>query len=179
LGASHAPLVTAVDSIGLTVSDLDRSIAFYSKVLSFEKVSEIEVEGPEYEHLQGVFGLRMRMARLRLGDEFIELTEYLAPKGRPTPADMRANDRWFQHIAIITSDMDRAYARLRQHKVQHASSGPQRLPDWNRNAGAVFRLSTFAIRMDTFSKFSRFRRIKVILSGIVRVPGRAAICSWE
>ena len=66
--AERAPLVTAVDSIGLTVSDLDRSVEFYSKVLSFEKVSELEVDGPEYERLEGVFGLRMRTARLHLGE---------------------------------------------------------------------------------------------------------------
>ncbi|MBZ5633742.1 MAG: VOC family protein [Acidobacteriia bacterium] len=123
--------------MGLTVSDLDRSVEFYSKVLSFEKVSETEVDGSDYEHLEGVFGLRMRTARMRLGDEFIELTEFLAPRGRPTPPDAQANDRWFQHIAIITSDMDRAYKRLRENKVIHASSGPQRLPDWNENAGGI------------------------------------------
>jgi len=122
------PLVAAVESVGMTVSDMDRSIDFYSNVLSFEKVSDIEVAGPEYERLQGVFGLRMRVVRLRLGEEFIELTEYLAPKGRPFPADARPNDRWFQHVAIIVSDMDRAYALLRQNKVQHASTGPQLLP---------------------------------------------------
>jgi catechol 2,3-dioxygenase-like lactoylglutathione lyase family enzyme len=131
------PLVTAVDSIGITVSDLDRSVEFYSKVLSFEKVSETEVDGPEYEHLEGVFGLRMRTARMRLGNEFIELTEFLAPRGRPVPVDTRANDHWFQHIAVITSDMDHAYRWLRENKVQHASSGPQRLPEWNKNAGGI------------------------------------------
>jgi catechol 2,3-dioxygenase-like lactoylglutathione lyase family enzyme len=121
----------------MTVSDLDRAVEFYSKVLSFEKVSDTEVTGDEYERLQGVFGLRMRIARLKLGDEFIELTEYLAPKGRPIPVDSRSHDRWFQHVAIIVSDMDRAYQLLRQHKVEHASAGPQRLPDWNRNAAGI------------------------------------------
>jgi catechol 2,3-dioxygenase-like lactoylglutathione lyase family enzyme len=53
------------------------------------------------------------------------------------PRDSRSNDRWFQHVAIITSDMATAYARLRQHKVRHASTGPQRLPDWNPNAGGI------------------------------------------
>jgi catechol 2,3-dioxygenase-like lactoylglutathione lyase family enzyme len=134
---SLAPAAVAVNSIGITVSDMDRSVEFYSKVLAFEKVSDVEVWGEAYEHLQGVFGLRMRVVRMRLGDEFIELTEYLAPKGRPIPVDSRSNDRWFQHVAIIVSDMDRAYAWLRQHKVQHASTGPQRLPDWNRNAAGI------------------------------------------
>ena len=133
----QAPAVVAVDAIGITVSDMDRSVEFYSKVLTFEKVSDVEVWGEAYEHLQGVFGLRMRVVRMRLGGEFIELTEYLAPKGRPIPVDSRSNDRWFQHVAIIVSDMDRAYAWLRQHKIQHASTGPQRLPDWNKNASGI------------------------------------------
>ena len=129
--------VARVGPVGMTVSDMDRSIEFYSKVLSFEKVSDIEVTGESYERLQGVFGLRMRVVQMRLGDEFIQLTEYLAPKGRPVPVDTRSNDSWFQHIAIITSDMEKAYAWLRQNKVEHASTGPQRLPDWNRNAGGI------------------------------------------
>ena len=131
------PIVERVGPIGMTVSDMDESVHFYSRVLSFEKVSDVEVAGEEHERLQGVFGLRMRVVRMRLGEEFIELTEYLTPKGRPVPMDSRSNDRWFQHIAIITSDMDKAYALLRQNKVEHASTGPQRLPDWNKNAGGI------------------------------------------
>lgn len=130
-------LVNGVDTIGITVSDMDRAVDFYSKVLTFEKVSDTEVAGEDYEHLEGVFGLRIRVVRMKLGDESIELTEYLAPKGRPIPVDSRSNDRWFQHIAIIVSDMDKAYAWLRQNKVEHASSGPQRLPDWNKNAAGI------------------------------------------
>ena len=138
VGTAHAePAVRAVGPIGMTVADVERSVAFYSEVLGFEKVSDVEAWGADYERIQGVFGLRMRVVRMRLGEESIELTEYLAPRGRPVPADSRANDRWFQHIAIIVSDMDRAYARLRQHRVQHASPAPQRLPDWNANAAGI------------------------------------------
>ncbi len=131
------PQVKQVGAIGMTVSDMDKSVEFYSRVLLFEKVSDVEVAGEDYERLQGLFGLRMRVVRMKLGEELIELTEYLTPKGRPIPIDSRSNDRWFQHIAIITSDMDQAYALLRRHKVEHASTGPQRLPDWNKNAGGI------------------------------------------
>jgi len=126
-----------VDAVGITVADMDRSIEFFSNVLRFEKVSDVEVTGGHYERLQGLFGLRMRVVRMKLGDESIELTEYLAPRGRPFPSDTRSNDHWFQHVAIIVSDMDAAYRILRRYKVQHASSGPQRLPDWNKNAGGI------------------------------------------
>ncbi len=135
--ASAAALARSVDSVGFTVSDMDRSIAFFEDVLAFAKVSDVEVTGGEYERLQGVFPLRMRVVRLRLGTETLELTEYLAPRGRPIPVDSRSNDRWFQHVAIIVSDMEKAYAHLRRHRVDHASSGPQRLPDWNPAAGGI------------------------------------------
>src|SRR5215467_9024162 len=135
--ASTLAAAPLVDSIAITVSDLDRSVDFYSKVLNFQKISEYEAAGEGYEHLEGVFGVRIRAAQMQLGDEKIELMEYLAPKGRPVPADSRGNDRWFQHIAIIVSDMDKAYAWLRQNKVEYASSGPQRLPQWNKNAAGI------------------------------------------
>jgi catechol 2,3-dioxygenase-like lactoylglutathione lyase family enzyme len=135
--AGSLATVQKVGPVGMTVSDMDRSIEFYSKVLSFQTISDVEVDGEEFERLQGLFGVRMRIVRMQLGSESIELTEYLAPKGRPIPVDSRSNDRWFQHVAIITSDMEKAYAWLRQHKVEHVSTGPQRLPDWNKNAGGI------------------------------------------
>jgi len=134
---SSPPLVRVVDSVGMTVADADRSIDFYSRVLSFQKISDAELEGGDYEHLEGVFGLRMRVVRMRLGDESIELTEYLAPKGKPVAIDSHSNDRWFQHIAIITVDIDRAYAWLRQNRVQHVSSAPQTLPAYIKPAAGV------------------------------------------
>jgi catechol 2,3-dioxygenase-like lactoylglutathione lyase family enzyme len=137
LGGARAQSIERVDTIGITVADMERALAFYTGVLPFEVVLETEVQGDAYEHLFGVFGMRARIARLRLGAEEIELIDYLAPEGRPIPADSRSNDEWFQHIAIIVADMDAAYARLREHNVQHASTGPQTLPDWNPNAGGI------------------------------------------
>ena len=131
------PLVQAVDAIGITVADLDRSVAFYTEVLQFEKAGEIEEAGAEVEKRTGVFGVRLRTARLRLGEEAIELREFLAPQGRPFPPASRSFDHWFQHIAIIVGDMPKAYQRLREHRVRHSSPGPQRLPDWNPNAGGI------------------------------------------
>jgi catechol 2,3-dioxygenase-like lactoylglutathione lyase family enzyme len=117
----------AVESIGMTVSDMDRAVEFYS-ALTFQKVSDIEVLGEQYEHLEGVFGARMRIVRMQLRNEYVDLTQYLAPSGRSIPADSRSNDLWFQHIAIVVRDMDQAFEKLRALKVQFVSTGPQTLP---------------------------------------------------
>src|SRR5213082_2831727 len=123
---AQSPQVT-VKSVGMTVSDMDRSVAFYSE-LAFQKVSDVEVLREQYEHLEGVFGARMRIVRMQLGNEYLDLTQYLAPPGRPIPVDSRSNDLWFQHIAIVVRDMDQAFEKLRALKVQFVSTGPQTLP---------------------------------------------------
>ena len=141
-----APAVHAVGAIGMTVSDMDRALAFYTQVLPFELVTDVKVSGRDYGRLNDLpFGNRrgndttprLRVARLRLGEEFVLLIDYLEPEGRPLPVDARSNDRWFQHLALIVSDMDRAYEQLRAHGVQHVSSGPQTLPDWNTNVAGI------------------------------------------
>ena len=129
--------VRELGAVGLTVSDMERSVTFYRDVLAFEKVSDTEVAGPAYEQLTGIFGARARVVVMRLGDERIELTEFRSPRSRAAPADSRSNDAWFQHVAIITSDIEQGYLWLRRHRVQHVSPSPQRLPDWNAKAGGI------------------------------------------
>jgi len=134
--ATAAP-IDAVGAIGITVGDLDRSVAFYRDVLAFRVVAEEESSGAPLEQLEGVFGAHVRSARLELGSEAIVLTQYLAPRGRPIPADTRSNDRAFQHIAVVVADMDRAYAHLRDRGVRHVSTAPQTLPAWNKGAAGI------------------------------------------
>jgi len=133
-----ASAVRAIDAIGITVSDMSRSLAFYTEVLPFKQVAIHEVSGEAYERLTGVFGMRIKVARLQLGSEFIELIQYMTPHGRPIPIDSHSNDHWFQHIAIIVSDMSQAYQHLRRHHVDYGSPEPQRLPDWNPDAGGIW-----------------------------------------
>ena len=135
--ADSEPRIRAVGCIGLTVSDLDRSVAFYSGALSFEKSAAVEQAANAEGEPQGVPFARSRTARLALGSECVELTEYLAPRGKPAPTELSSNDRSFQHVAIVVSDMDRAYVGLRAARVEHVSSAPQLLPDWNRAAGGI------------------------------------------
>ena len=126
--AQEAPAAHSVDGVVIPVANLERALDFYSRVLTFERLSEIDVTDE---------ALRARVARLRLGREVIDLVEYVTPRGRPVPTDSRSNDRWFQHIAIIVNDMDQAYLWLRRHGVERTSPEPQRLPDWNPNAGGI------------------------------------------
>jgi catechol 2,3-dioxygenase-like lactoylglutathione lyase family enzyme len=131
------PIVHAVDGVAITVGDMDRAVDFYGNVLFFEKVSDVEAGGEALERLNGLAGARTRIVRMRLGEEHIDLVEYLVPRGRPVPPDSRSQDRWFQHVAIIVNDIDQAYLWLRRHRVANVSPEPQRLPDWNAGAAGI------------------------------------------
>lgn len=120
--------VTKVEAVGITVKDMNTSLKFYTEVLGFKKVSDTECNGTEFEKLQGVFGLNIRVARLQLGDEFIELTDYLTTGGRSIPEDAKSNDLFFQHIAIVVSDMEKAYQLVKKYNVEYVSTSPQTLP---------------------------------------------------
>lgn len=120
--------VSKVEAIGITVKDMNRSLKFYTEVLGFNKISDTEIRGESIEKLKGLFGINTRVVRLQLGDEFIELTDFLTTGGRSIPEDQKSNDLFFQHIAIVVSDMNKAYSQLRKYNIEHVSTAPQTLP---------------------------------------------------
>jgi catechol 2,3-dioxygenase-like lactoylglutathione lyase family enzyme len=136
-GKTFSQKVQSVETVGYTVEDMGRTVDFFTKVLQFKKVSEEEVYGEAYEKLTGVFGGRMKIVRMQLGDEFVEFTDYLTSGGKPIPVDAKSNDLFFQHIAIVVSDMDKAFAHLKKYNVEYVSTAPQTIPATNKPAAGV------------------------------------------
>ena len=135
---AEQPSVISVGAIGMTVSDMDRSVAFYSDVLTFKKISDVEVDGDGYDRLWGVFGLRARVVRMQLGEQKLELIQFLSPPDvRSIPVPSYSNDLWFQHFAIVVRDMDEAWAQLRKHHVRQVSPRPQTIPKSNVAAAGI------------------------------------------
>lgn len=137
--ASEPPVtVQSIAGVGFTVSDMDRSVAFYRDVLTFAPVSDVEVDGPEYDQLYGIFGVRARIVRMRLGEQQLELTEFLSPPDlRPIPVPSFSNDLWFQHVAVVVRNMDEAWAQLRRYHVRQLSPRPQTIPVSNVAAAGI------------------------------------------
>lgn len=129
--------VERISGVAVTVSDLDEAVAWYTDAVGATLESIGEESGESFERTMGVFGARARVARMRIGNERLDLVEFLSPAGRPMPVDSRGNDAWFQHIAIIVRDMDEAFEHLRQRGTRFASSGPQRIPEWNTAAAGI------------------------------------------
>ncbi len=129
--------VQRIRAIGLTVVDADKSKDFYTQALGFELVSDITVTRKDYSDLMGVAEAKIRIMTLQLGDELIELMQYLNIDGKPIPSDSQSNDLWFQHFAIVVSDMDSAYAHLQKFPIQPISIEPQTIPPDNKASAGV------------------------------------------
>ena len=119
-----------VDRVTLIVSDVDRAEEDY--VTTFGCC--VEQRGDIERSLTGVLCIRQARGRrslLRLGRERIELLEFTDLAGRPYPPDSTSTDLWFQHMAIIVSDMTDAYQRVMGNRRFRPISrnGPVRLPD--------------------------------------------------
>ena len=133
---ASAPLITAVDGVEVVVRDLERSQAFF-RALGFSGDAEEQLLGAAEAQRTGIAGARVRRLQLTLGSEHLALLQYVSAPGRAVPADTRGNDLWFQHVAIVVSDMDRAFDWLRAHGVAYVSSAPQTLPEWNHAAAGI------------------------------------------
>ena len=133
----HPTPARAVNGVAITVSDMDRAVAFYSTVLFFEKAADVRSSGPEVDSLFGVRGAGIRVVTMRLGAERIELVQYLDRRGRPMTVDTESGgDHALQHIAIAVNDMDQAYLWLHRNHVEQTSPA-QLLPELNPAAGGV------------------------------------------
>ncbi len=117
--------IEQLSRIALNVLDLERSACFYREALGFVDKGPAEDLGPgPYTTLSGSF----RRLLLDLGAQHLELTQWQHP-GRPYPPASRANDLWFQHFAIVSCDISRAYLRLMGSGATPITvTGPQTLP---------------------------------------------------
>jgi len=144
-GAAALPPWPHLEAVTFSCSDADACAAFFCSELGFRRLDGID-PGEAYSALVGLPGAQLRMVRLALGGERLELLEVaeLAAgqrPGRPFPDDSCSTDLWFQHICIVVRDLEQASAGVRRlitaGALEPISSAPQRLPAWNSGAAGI------------------------------------------
>jgi catechol 2,3-dioxygenase-like lactoylglutathione lyase family enzyme len=116
--------VRGIDHTGFTVSDLDRSLAFYRDALGCEVMNIQQKEGGYLAEIVGYPDAHVRMAHLRApgGEHVIELFEYLAPEGEK--ADVAPCNVGASHLSFVVDDLHGFYERLRERGVDSFVSPP-------------------------------------------------------
>ncbi len=137
---STAQTAKSISELTVTVSDLNKILPFYTEILPFKVLDTFSLDAKTAARLYDLpyDQATAKMVRLKLGEQTFVLQEF--PKANhqnDIPADSKSNDLWFQHIAIVVSDMDKAYNLLRKNRVTHVSTSPQTLPDYITAAAGI------------------------------------------
>lgn len=126
--------ILAADHTGITVSNLERSLAFWRDVLGFEPSHTAHQSGEMAREITGVVGAEIKLAVVKVpGGHKIELLEYLAPSDRKRHVDLQPSDVGSVHVALIVDDLE-AILRAINASGWKAAGKPQTLQS-GPNAG--------------------------------------------
>jgi glyoxylase I family protein len=98
--------IFAADHTGITVSNLERSLAFWCDVLGFELSHRIHQTSELASEITGVPGAEISLAVVKAPGHKIELLEYLAPPDRKQHVDLRPCDVGAAHVALTVDDLE-------------------------------------------------------------------------
>jgi lactoylglutathione lyase len=125
-------MLRQVHHTSVTVSDMDRSLAFYRDLLGMEVISELDRSGGYASTVTGIPEAHLRIVYVEGGNHKIELIEYLNPKGRPV--DMSTANPGIAHLAFEVDDLEGMYEELSAAGVTFRSE-PVEVPGGGPNAG--------------------------------------------
>ena len=105
-------MIVGIHHIAISVTDLEKGLAFYRDTLGFDEVQRSSFSGPspQVEAAIGIKEPSAHMAMLRGGNAYIELWQYESPQ----PADKTANppDLGYPHFALEVKDIQAEHERL-------------------------------------------------------------------
>jgi glyoxylase I family protein len=103
--------IARIDHVGITVSDVERSLGFYRDVLGLRVIAESTLAESDVAELLGLDSVQLRIADLDSGDgRIVELIQYLQPKGRQIAFE--GSDVATVHIAFTVDDLGAVWKRL-------------------------------------------------------------------
>jgi catechol 2,3-dioxygenase-like lactoylglutathione lyase family enzyme len=120
-----------IEGFHLVTANLPRLTQFYQQIIGCTAESAPAAIAADEMALLGIPGRGSRQT-LRLGEQIIALDQF-ETQGRPYPPASNAASLWFQHLALVVTDIAAAHARL-QVCAPISESGPQHLPP---SSGAV------------------------------------------
>jgi catechol 2,3-dioxygenase-like lactoylglutathione lyase family enzyme len=127
----------SANHVGLTVSDLARSIAFYHDLLGFNVAYERgEVTAEYMPRLVGIPGARLKIAGLDLPGLHLDLIEYLEPKGAAVAGP--TSDVGNVHVGLTVDDLWSAYRELSAAGVRFKSEPVSPTAGPNQGGWAVY-----------------------------------------
>ncbi len=126
-------MISGISHVGISVANLDRSIAFYRDLLGMELIQQVPMRGPNYDAIMALTGTEGTIAVLRTGSLEIELLEFHRPPARTAAPVRHPSDQGISHFAVYVEDIDALYERLK-HAGVRVHSPPVYFPSCSTTA---------------------------------------------
>ena len=112
-------MIRSVDHINIVVSDLNKSILFYTELLGFREVKRAYLQGDWIECIVGLKGVHAHVVYIvaPTGEPRLELLHYESPTGGSIPQNSIANTIGLRHIAFRVVNIYREVQRLKDAGV--------------------------------------------------------------
>ena len=147
--------IIGADHTSYTVSDLDRSLAFYTRLLGLEILWQRDIENPYFCEIIGFPSCSVRGAHLRIpgSDHHIELFEYMEPGG--SKADVRTMNVGSSHVSLVVEDLVAAYEELKAKGVEFRSPPVEITAGANQGGWGVYLLDPDGITVELFQRVGK------------------------
>jgi catechol 2,3-dioxygenase-like lactoylglutathione lyase family enzyme len=114
--------VNILDHLSVTVSDMDRSLAFYCDLLGLEEVERHRLEGEAISEMAGKPNVVMQVVRLQAPETpgiLLDLQQYIKPQGKLSDAQL--GDVGHSHFCFGVPDLMGTYSALKAKGVEFVS----------------------------------------------------------
>ena len=108
---STTPETEKLLHVGLTVSDIEASVAFYQDVVGMTVRSRSEGHNDWFDELTSNPGAELKAAHLRLGEYELQLLEYVAG-GLDEPAELAHNRVGSPHMCFLVTDVEAKFIEV-------------------------------------------------------------------
>jgi catechol 2,3-dioxygenase-like lactoylglutathione lyase family enzyme len=105
-------MIKGINHIGISVSNLERSIGFYRELLGAEVAILGAFSGERYDKILGLEGATGQVALLRSADIQVELFEFSQPAGRKNDRCRPVSDHGITHFCLEVADIEAEYQRM-------------------------------------------------------------------
>ncbi len=102
------PKVLGLHHAAISVTDMDRAVAFYGGILGFEKTRDFTSSGFGFEQATHLPGVMARVVWLEKAPNVLELFQFINPKPRRME-EFRVCDHGFTHIGFLVDDIFAMY----------------------------------------------------------------------